>query len=102
MSFPLLVLDKMTLFYHLLSIAKPSKAASLIKLQAVNVSEVVHPESKTRAPASSTHTTLTSLNNLKAHMTATSSAVVVSSNIKVRSKPVNNVQGFADKDETEE
>jgi hypothetical protein len=100
----LLILDETTLFYHMLSVTKPSKAASLIKSWAVNVSEVVHPASKTKAPASTcTHTaTSTTLNNPKAHITTTSSMVVIPSKIKVKSEPVNNVQGFANEDEIEE
>jgi lipopolysaccharide export system protein LptA len=102
MSFPLLVLlDETTLFYHTLSVAKPSKAAGLIKSRAANLSDLVHLASKTKAPAS-TRTTSTTLNNPKAHTTATSSVVVVSGKIKVKSEPVDNVQGFADEDEAEE
>jgi hypothetical protein len=102
MSLPLLVLDETTLFYHTLSVTKPSKAAGLIKSWAANVSEVVHLASKTKAPASTRTATSTTLNNPKARTTATSRAVVISSKIKVKSEPVDNVLGFADKDETEE
>ena len=102
MSLPLLVLDETTLFYYMLSVTKPREAAGLIKLWAANVYEVVHLASKTKAPASTCTSTSTTLNNSKAHMTATSSMVVISSKIKVKSKPVNNVQCFTDENETEE
>jgi len=102
MSLPLLILDEMTLFYHTLSVIKPGKAASLIKSWAANVSEVVHLASKTKAPVSTCTTTSTTLNHPKAHMTTTSSVVVISSKIKVKSKPADNVQGLTNEDETEE
>jgi hypothetical protein len=69
----------------------------------VNVAEIVCPAPKTKALASTHTATSTTLNNPKAwHTTTSSSTVVVSHKIKVKSEPVNNVQGFLDKDETKE
>jgi len=101
MSLPFLVLDETTLFYHTLSVTKPSKAAGLIKSWTANVSEAVHAALNTKVPAAKRTSSSTTLNDSKARMTTTSSAIVVSSRIKVKNEPVD-MQGFIDEDETEE